>query len=121
MFPVREKQFCNSIASSIASFVPEPIEKCAVCKASPSKTTFSKDHRPFFTNTKLIHFELFESNRQPSRSFAKKAPRNSRVCSSVISTNPAFSHVRGSHSTINVLVALLNVILGRGRKPDLLI
>ena len=28
------------MASSIASFVPEPIEKCAVCAASPISTTF---------------------------------------------------------------------------------
>ena len=28
-------------ASSMASLVPEPMEKCAVCAASPSSTTFS--------------------------------------------------------------------------------
>ena len=50
------------MASSIASLVPEPIEKWAVCSASPSNTTFSKFHCAFFTSRKLIHFELFESS-----------------------------------------------------------
>ena len=37
----RGSAHASAIASSIASFVPEPIEKCAVCAASPSSTTFS--------------------------------------------------------------------------------
>ncbi len=32
------------MASSIASFVPEPTEKCAVCAASPMSTTFPSIH-----------------------------------------------------------------------------
>ena len=35
----------SPIASSIASFVPEPTEKCAVCAASPISTTFSCTQR----------------------------------------------------------------------------
>ena len=38
---LRSKASDNPIAASIASFVPEPIEKCAVCAASPIKTMFS--------------------------------------------------------------------------------
>ena len=33
------RQAASASASSIASLVPEPIEKCAVCAASPSSTT----------------------------------------------------------------------------------
>ena len=34
----RPRAAASSIASSMASLVPEPIEKCAVCAASPSST-----------------------------------------------------------------------------------
>ena len=44
----------SEIASSIASLVPEPIEKCAVCAASPSSTTFSCRQNGLRTVTKLI-------------------------------------------------------------------
>jgi hypothetical protein len=37
----------SAIASSSASFVPDPIEKCAVCNASPSRTTPSPYQRAF--------------------------------------------------------------------------
>src|SRR5215469_13262994 len=49
-------------ASSIASLVPDPMEKCAVWAASPSSTTFPALHRSFLTVVKLIHRELLTSS-----------------------------------------------------------
>ncbi len=53
MSPPRTAQ-ASEIASSIASFVPLPIEKCAVCAASPSSTTFPRRQNGLRTVTKLI-------------------------------------------------------------------
>ena len=36
----RSSEPASATASSIASFVPDPIVKCAVCAASPRSTTF---------------------------------------------------------------------------------
>ena len=36
---VGDQRRTSAIASSIASLVPEPTEKCAVCAASPTSTT----------------------------------------------------------------------------------
>ena len=55
MSPRRSRNaHASAIASSIASLVPEPIEKCAVCAASPSSTTFPWRQRALRTVTKLI-------------------------------------------------------------------
>ena len=51
----------SEIASSIASLVPEPIEKCAVCAASPSSTTFPWRQNALRTVTKLIHCACWRS------------------------------------------------------------
>src|SRR5215204_6358905 len=101
----------------MASLVPEPIEKCAVCSASPSSTALSKDQSPFFTSRKLIHLELLERSGLLFRSFAKTRRTYSRVSSSLIVANPALSHVRGSHSTMNVLVVLLNLYEWAAKVP----
>ncbi len=53
------RQAARARESSIASLVPEPIEKCAVCAASPSSTTFSWTHDSLRTVVKLIQRELF--------------------------------------------------------------
>ena len=53
----------SEIASSIASLVPEPIEKCAVCAASPSSTTFSRRQNGLRTVTKLIQRVRFSIRR----------------------------------------------------------
>ena len=58
----------SAIASSTASFVAEPIEKCAVCAASPSSTMLSWNQRSTFTVGKLSHLELFASSWWPSSS-----------------------------------------------------
>ena len=39
----------------MASLVPEPIEKCAVCAASPISTSCSWNHARLRTRTKLVH------------------------------------------------------------------
>ena len=52
----------SSVASSTASFVAEPIEKCAVCAASPSSTMLSWNQRSTFSVGKLSHLELFTSS-----------------------------------------------------------
>ena len=45
----------------MASLVPEPIEKWAVCAASPSRTTLSWTHDSLRTVVKLIQRELLAS------------------------------------------------------------
>src|SRR5580700_9036230 len=52
-------------ASSIASLVPDPIEKCAVCAASPRRTTLACDHAALRTVVKLIHRELLPCTECP--------------------------------------------------------
>ena len=47
----------SAIASSIASFVPEPIEKCAVALASPNSTMLSLTQRLLRIIGKLRHIE----------------------------------------------------------------
>src|SRR6266403_1918502 len=47
----------SAMASSIASLVPEPIEKCAVALASPSSTMLSLTHRLLRIIGKLRHIE----------------------------------------------------------------
>ncbi len=80
----------SAIASSIASFVPEPIEKCAVCAASPISTTLSWNHDALRTIGKLSHCEprrwrMFVSRRmavEPRREHALARRDRSRRCSS---------------------------------------
>ena len=52
------RQAARARESSIASLVPDPIEKCAVWAASPSRTTFSWTHDSLRTVVKLIQREL---------------------------------------------------------------
>ncbi len=63
----------SAIASSIAMRVPEPTEKCAVCTASPSSTTFPLHHRAQRTVGKLRHRDRFRTSAWPSSSSAKSA------------------------------------------------
>ena len=57
----------SAIESSIASFVPEPIEKCAVCAASPSRTTLPSCHVSFVTFGKSSQSERFEKQLAPAQ------------------------------------------------------
>ena len=63
------------MASSMASFVPEPIEKCAVWAASPISTTFPVGpdacQEAFLIAGKRRQIERFVSTRWPFRCSAK--------------------------------------------------
>src|SRR6266581_9302953 len=49
----------------MASLVPEPMEKCAVCAASPSSTTFRCRQDPQRTVVNVVHRELFANKLCP--------------------------------------------------------
>ena len=73
----------SAIASSIASLVPEPIEKCAVALASPSSTMLSLTQRLLRIIGKLRHIERLVSSGWPSRNQPKiSAIRSADCCSS---------------------------------------
>ena len=72
----------SAIASSIASLVPEPIEKCAVALASPSSTMLSLTQRLLRIIGKLRHIERLVSSGWPSRNQPKiSAIRSADCCS----------------------------------------
>ena len=104
-------------ASSIASLVPEPIEKCAVCAASPSSTTLSCTQCSLRMVVKLIQRELFAITSCPSSTSAN----SSRILSidfwsdspgaqarSAYSPNPAASQTADVISTMKVLPVASN-------------
>ena len=65
----------SAIASSMASLVPEPTEKCAVWAASPSSTTLSQCQRAFRTVGKRRQMDRLASRRCPCSSSAKSRSR----------------------------------------------
>src|SRR5579872_6318702 len=94
----------SAIASSIARRVPDPIEKWAECRASPTSTIFLKNQRSFQTHGKLRHTDLFEESDWPSRVLANTLSQIAFDCSTVLSANPYRCQVGKSHSTRNVLM-----------------
>ena len=62
------------MASSMASFVPEPTEKCAVWAASPTRTTFSCDQRSFRTIGKFRQSDRFLRMRVALELVREEAP-----------------------------------------------
>ena len=70
----------SAIASSIASLVPEPIEKCAVALASPSSTMLSLTQRLLRIIGKLRHIERLVSSGCPSRNQPKISAIRSADC-----------------------------------------
>jgi hypothetical protein len=64
----------SASASSMASLVPDPMEKCAVCAASPSSTTLPARHDSHRTVPKLIQRELLAASGCPSSRSAKVSP-----------------------------------------------
>jgi hypothetical protein len=68
----------SAMTSSSASRVPEPIEKCAVCSASPTSTMLRNDQRSFQIHGKFRHVDLFEVSACP-RSDSAKTRCNSSV------------------------------------------
>ena len=98
-------------ASSIASLVPEPIEKCAVWAASPMRTRLPSCHRSLRTVWKLTHFELLVRIRCPRSSSAKISLIRSTACSSLtpgaktscsVWSSPARRHTSECISTMKV-------------------
>src|SRR6266550_6025746 len=94
----------SAIASSIASRVPEPMEKCAECKASPISTIFLNDQRSFQIQGKLRHTDLFDTRESPSSVDANTCSQMAFDCSTVLSAKPQRCHVAKSHSTRKVLM-----------------
>ena len=102
------------MASSIASLVPEPIEKCAVCAASPSRTTLPVCHRSHLTRTnesqgcaRWCGGRLASSGWPPSHG-ANIASHAAIVPSMSSRSQPALRHDSGSHSTMNADSSSLN-------------
>ena len=73
------------MAYSMASFVPEPTEKCTVWAASPTSTTFPCDQRWLRTVGKLRQRDRFLSTGWPWSSSAKSRSMKATVSSSVAS------------------------------------
>src|SRR3954467_4603834 len=96
--------FVRAIASSKANRVPEPIEKCAECSASPISTMFPNDQRSFQIHGKLRHTDLFDSKGWPPRVAANTCSQIPFDCSSLLSAKPYRFHVAASHSTRKVLM-----------------
>ena len=92
----------------MASFVPEPMEKCAVCAASPSSTTFPARHDSQRTVPKLIQRELLARSGFPSSRSAKISPTAAMAPVSLSpganepDSNPARRQTESCISTMNV-------------------
>ncbi len=100
-------------ALSMASLVPEPMEKCAVAAASPISTMLRYDHFSQSTRGKLSHAEprmcdAFEIKRWPPRYLAKIRSQVRHDSSWLIAPKPNFCHVSSEHSTMNVAVSASN-------------
>jgi hypothetical protein len=70
------------MASSIASLVPEPIEKCAVCAESPTSATFSWNQRSHLSVANCTQSERFERSEWPASSSAKSVSQYARLVAS---------------------------------------
>lgn len=67
----------------MASLVPEPIEKWALCAASPSSTTFSCRQQALRTVSKRIHREALGISRWPSRCSARSSSQRRTLARSL--------------------------------------
>ena len=99
------------MASSIASLVPEPIEKCAVWAASPTSTTLSWCQRSLRTVGKLRQIERFVSSGCPRARRAKSRSRErDRVVLGRPASSPALRHVSSVDSTMKVELAVVEPV-----------
>ena len=71
--PLSSRARARAWASSIASRVPEPMEKWTLRSASPMSTTFSYRQRSQASTGNRRHSERFEMSGRPPRSGAKTA------------------------------------------------
>lgn len=95
-------QAARARASSTASLVPEPMEKCAVCAASPSSTVLPYDQCALTTVRNTVQEELLlRSGRLPRASAKILAQRSTDPCSSS-SSNPAARQTSSRISTMTV-------------------
>src|SRR5712671_6559426 len=92
------------MTSSIASRVPDPIEKCAECSASPTSTILLNDQCSFQIHGKLRHTDLLDSSLCPPSVSANTCSQIAFDSSTVLSAKPWRCHVARSHSTRNVLM-----------------
>ena len=112
--PCSCRQAARASASSMASLVPEPMEKCAVCAASPSSTTLPCRQVRQRTVVNVVHRELLASTSCPpstpahsSRIIAMDAsslrPGGSPAARSAAGPKPARRHTSSCASRMNVL------------------
>ena len=102
----------------MASLVPEPMEKCAVCAASPSSTTFRCRQVPHRTVVNVVHRELFANSSCPPSTSAHRpriisidasslCPGGSPAARSAGGPNPARRHTSSCISRMKVLARSL--------------
>ncbi len=105
------RQAASARASSMASLVPDPIEKCAVCAASPSSTTLPSYQRSLRTVVKFSQRELLVRTRWPASSAAKISAIRPTAYSSdspgpnsrpAVRSKPARRHTSSCISTMKV-------------------
>src|SRR5207247_621083 len=93
------------IASSSASLVPEPMEKCAVCAASPSRMTLPLDQRSHLIRRKLSQAAeprrcaALDMSLWPSRYLAKSFSQVAIASACSIRSKPNLRHTSSEHST----------------------
>src|SRR6476659_2087763 len=95
----------SAIASSIASRVPEPIEKCAECRASPISTMLLCDQRSFQIQGKLRQTDLFDTSGWPESVSENTCSQTACDSSMVLCSKPWACQLAASHSTRNVLMS----------------
>ena len=98
----------------MASLVPEPMEKCAVCAASPSRTTFWCRQVWHRTVVNVVQRELLANNSCPSSMSAHRSRMRSIEASSLwpgaspgASVNPARRQTSSCISRMKVLARSL--------------
>src|SRR5690606_21987957 len=90
--------------SSRAKRVPEPIEKCAVRKASPTSTYLPADQRALWIIGKRRQCDLLITSEAPCSSSANTSSQYRFESSSLMSAKPIRSNVGASTSTRKVLI-----------------
>ena len=100
----------------MASLVPEPMEKWAVCAASPSSTMFCRRQVAQRTVVKFTHWELLPTILCPRSTSAHSSAMRSMDASSlcpggsgpgVRAANPARRHTSSCSSRMKVLASPL--------------
>jgi len=102
----------------MASLVPDPMEKCAVCAASPSSTTLPWRQLAQRTVVKCTHRELLptircppsmsaHSSRMISMDVSSLRPGGSSAAAEARPSNPARCHTSSRASRMNVLASRL--------------